>query len=110
VHGKFAVRAADKRDRDGGFQVVQGLFDIAADGKPKLFFRPDARRDPQCPHLEGAGRPTSTLEELIGYTWDTRNPERPKDEPIDYKDHALDALRYAAVHVQNPRPLFYIGA
>lgn len=109
THGRFPVRSADKRDRDGGFQVVQGLLDIAADGRPKLFFRPDARRDPPCPHLEGAGRPTSTLEELIGYTWDTRDPERPKDEPIAWNDHAMDALRYGCVHVHNLRPLFYTG-
>lgn len=95
THSGLSVRPADKANRDEGIQAVQGLFDVRADHRPLIFFRPDAREHEADPHLEDAGRPTSTLEELIGYTWDTSDPDRPKDEPIPHDDHGMDAMRYA---------------
>jgi hypothetical protein len=100
------VREADKRDRDKGIQLVQGLFDVRPDGKPRIFFRPDARRHRPDPELESAGKPTGTLDELVGYTWQQPKPDSAKDEPIAHNDHAMDAARYVAVHVNNARPMF----
>lgn len=100
VYSGVSVLPADKSDRDSGIQVVQGRFDVQADSRSAIFFRPDARDGGPDSHLEAAGRPTSTLEELSGYTWDTSKPDRPKDEPIDVNDHGMDAMRYAAWHVR----------
>jgi len=97
------IRAADKRDRDKGIQLVQGLFDKAGDGKPRIMFRPDARRHAADPHLKSEGKPLSLLEELTGYTWKVPKPDQAKDEPIEFNDHAMDAMRYVAVHTQNRR-------
>ena len=44
--------------------------------------------------LESAGKPTGFMEELVSYIWDTRNPDRLKDEPLDKDNHGCDALRY----------------
>lgn len=109
VEGKpfsLPIREANKRDRDKGIQLVQGLFDVQADGKPRIFFHPNARRHRADQSLETEGKPTSTLDELVGYIWEASKPDKAKDEPIAYNDHGMDCMRYVAVHVQNPRPLF----
>jgi hypothetical protein len=100
VYSGLSVTPADKTDRDAGIQEVQGRFDVQPDGMPAVFLRPDARHGPADPQLEDSGRPTSTLEELTGYTWDTSNPDRPKDQPIAHNDHGMDAMRYAAWHLR----------
>ncbi len=114
AHGKYKgkdgprslpIRSADKRDRDKGIQLVQGLFDVQADGKPRLFVRPDARRHPPDSGLQADGKPTSTVEELMGYVWEKAKPDQAKDEPIAYNDHGMDAMRYVAVYVNGSRPL-----
>ena len=94
AHSGLYVRRADKADRDKGIQAMQGAFDLRHDGRPSIFIRPDMRGHDADPALEGDGRPTSFLDELIGYTWDTSKPENPKDEPIAHNDHAMDACRY----------------
>jgi hypothetical protein len=93
------VTPAEKFDKLAGIQLVQERFDRAADGLPRIFFRPDARRHEEDPFLVEAGKPLSTIEELTAYVWDTRNPDRPKDLPLDLNDHGADAMLYAVRHV-----------
>ena len=38
---------------------------------------------------------SAPVEELTTYVWDTRNPDRPKDVPLDLNDHGMDAMLYA---------------
>jgi phage terminase large subunit len=111
VEGKsqpFSVHAspADKRDRDKGIQLVQGLFDVQADGKPRIMFRPDARRHRPDPTLKAEGKPLSLLEEIVGYTWKVPKPDQAKDEPIEHNDHSCDCLRYVSVYVNSGRKYF----
>lgn len=86
------VELADKADRDKGIQEVQARFDFATDGKPRLFIRDGARDHEPDSMLVAEGRPTSTLEELVGYAWD---PDFLADEPIAENDHGMDAARYS---------------
>ncbi len=88
------IRLADKGDKVGGIEEMQGLFDFQGDGRPRIYFTEGMRANPLDTILEAAGKPTSTIEELLGYEWDTRNPDRIKDEPIDRNNHSMDACRY----------------
>jgi phage terminase large subunit len=93
------VTPAEKFDKLAGIQQVQARFDVRDDGLPRIFFSPTARRHDPDAFLADAGRPTCTLEELAGYVWDTRNPDRPKDVPLDRDDHGLDSALYACRYV-----------
>lgn len=103
-HAGVYCQPADKTDRDRGLQETQGRFDRGPDGRPRIFFRPDSRCHAADTVLEGEGRPTSLLEEIVGYVWKKADPERPKDEPIEVNDHAMDAMRYAVRACPLPRP------
>jgi Phage terminase large subunit len=96
------LQLADKKDRDKGIEAMQARFDLADDGKPRIFFKPDSRetlREKGPDHsLVDAGKPTSGLEELVGYVWDTEYKE---DTPIDYNDHFLDQARYVERYVSD---------
>lgn len=94
-HAGVYCQPADKTERDEGLQETQGRFDIRPDGKPMIYLRPDSRCHPADPRLEGEGRPTSLLEEIVGYQWKPFDPLRPKDEPQEKDDHGVDAMRYA---------------
>ena len=86
-HSGITVKPADKTKK-AGIQDVSKRFDLAGDGKPRIYFHPNAvqRKDRQ---LGESGKPTSTLEELNSYVWE---PE--KDEPVKENDHGCDAMRY----------------
>jgi phage terminase large subunit len=106
------VTPAEKFDKLAGIQMVQEAFDInPADGRPRIFFHPDARRHKEDTQLVEAGKPLSTIEELTTYVWDTRNPDRPKDVPLDLNDHGMDAMLYARrwVVANLGRPADYDG-
>lgn len=91
----LSLELADKKDRDKGIEALQARFDDADDGRPRIFLRPDARetlRDKGPDRtLVDAGKPTSGLEELVGYVWDADFKD---DTPIDYNDHWCDQARY----------------
>lgn len=98
---KVPLTFADKTERDLGLDQVSDRLDLSNDGRPRMFFARDAMRHPPDERLSDEGKPTGTLEELVGYVWDTRNPLRPKDEPIGYNDHGMDAMRYAVRYVDS---------
>ena len=85
---------ADKTDKGDGIEAVQTRFETAGDDQPRIFFAADARDGEPDPALLDAGKPTCTVEELSAYIWDTRNPDRLKDEPLKANDHGCDAARY----------------
>lgn len=87
---------AHKRVLDG-IQAVQARLRVAEDGKPRLFFVRGAlvERDPE---LEGARRPTCTVEEIPGYIWSRSRDGREKDQPVKADDHGMDAMRYMVAH------------
>lgn len=87
-HSGVYCEPADKSDRDRGLQEMQGRFDVQVDGRPGIYLRPDSRCHEADSVLEAMGRPTSLLEEIVGYTWDTSDPDKHKDEPITINDHA----------------------
>ena len=64
-----------------GITSVQGYLAVAGDGLPRLTI------DPSC---------VETINEFESYVW---KPE--KDEPIKENDHAMDALRYGVVSLDN---------
>lgn len=97
----LALAMADKADRDRGIQAMQARFDVQADGKPRIFFRPGALAHDPDRALVDAGRPTCCVEELVGYVW---NPNFLKDEPIAENDHAMDRQRYVVVYADKNFP------
>lgn len=76
-----------------GIQVVQKRLRRAGDGRPRIFLMRGAvvERDLE---LADAKRPTSTVEEIVGYVWDTGNGKAVKEVPLKQDDHGMDAMRY----------------
>lgn len=85
------LELADKKDLLAGIQVTQERFDFAGDGRPRIFVADGAVVEVDQ-SLADAGRPTSFVEELGAYIWDTNSVI---DRPLDRDNHAADAARYA---------------
>jgi phage terminase large subunit len=83
---------AHKKVTDG-IQAVQARLRLASDGKPRLYLMRDAlvQRDQD---LADAKKPTCTIEEIVGYIWDTGAGKAPKETPKKEDDHGCDAKRY----------------
>lgn len=83
---------AAKKTVSDGIQAVSSRLNPAGNGKPRLIFCRDTvmNRDQE---LSDSKRPTSTLEEMVGYVW---NPS--KDQPVKENDHGMDAMRYMVAH------------
>lgn len=99
----LSTRPAMKK-RQEGIQAVQRRFRHEEDGKARLFFMRDSlvQRDPE---LSSARKPTSTSEEVMGYTWDTGSGKVIKEEPRKEDDHGMDAMRYLVAYRDlGPRP------
>ncbi|MDB5311909.1 MAG: hypothetical protein JWO38_6111 [Gemmataceae bacterium] len=98
----LALTMADKTDRDEGIQATQARFDHGAgcDGvpvlPPRIRFRDNALDHTPDQFLLDEGRPTSTVAELTGYTWD---PKFLRDTPKADNDHGCDAMRYVVAWV-----------
>lgn len=89
--------AAAQKDVLTGVQETQERFVVQGDGKPRIYFLEGAviERDPA---LDEAGKPCSTLEEIVGYVWE-KNSEKvqgkpEKENPVKEDDHGMDAMRY----------------
>lgn len=96
-HGPPGVtlELADKGDRLGGIEQLQARFDVQADGKPRVYLVDDCVDGGRQESLVDAGKPASFQDELGTYRWDTRNADRPKDEPLKEGDHSADSARYS---------------
>ncbi|PBC71568.1 phage terminase large subunit [Streptomyces sp. TLI_235] len=92
-HLGMGTIAAHKTVKDG-IQAVESRLKVAGDGKPRIFFCRDAlvERDPA---LEEAKLPMCTLDEIVGYIWDAKDGQAPKEAPVKKDDHGMDTMRYA---------------
>jgi PBSX family phage terminase large subunit len=93
----MSVLAADKRVTEG-IQAVQRRLEPADDGRPRMFFLRDSvvERDQE---LVDALKPTSTIEEIPGYVWDTGGGKKPKEAPLKVEDDGCDAARYLTMEL-----------
>lgn len=98
-HLGTGTTAATKTVSDG-IQAVQTRLRVQGDGKARLYVFKDCvvQRDSE---LAKVGRPTSTAEEIGGYTWAVKpgNGAGLKEQPVKENDHGLDALRYAVAQL-----------
>lgn len=94
--GLVAVPA--NNDVNAGIHAVQSRLRVQPDGKPRLFVIRSSRIEMDI-ELKDAGKPTSTLEEIPGYVWDSHHQ---KEKPIKVDDHGVDALRYMVMHLDDP--------
>lgn len=85
--------AKAKKDVSRGIQATQKRFEVQADGKPRIFFFRDAVLHTDA-EMKGAGKPTSTIEELADYIWDDSSNKAPRETPLKMNDHGCDAMRY----------------
>lgn len=108
------IQLADKGDKTGGIEMMQERFDDQGDGKFGIYFTRGMRDNPADDELESTGKPTTCLEELLGYKWDrsASAEKNDKDLPVDVNNHAMDAARYLCKYVakftqaptKNPKP------
>jgi PBSX family phage terminase large subunit len=90
----FTTTSADKRVTVG-IEAVQDALSVEDDG-PSIFFLRDSVLSIDTELLE-AGRPTSTVDEVTGYVWDTGGGKVPKEAPLKVDDHGCDAMRYVVM-------------
>ncbi len=100
-YAKLSVTMADKSDKGDGIEAVQRRFDLANDGRPRLYLAAETLCHEPDELLVDAGKPTCLRDELGAYCWDTKNPNRIKDEPVKVGDHHCDLLRYVVRHVDS---------
>jgi PBSX family phage terminase large subunit len=72
-----------------GLQAVKNRLVVRADKKPRLFVSRAA---------------VNTIAEFESYQW-AENRHGMRDEPLKTNDHALDALRYAAMGIDRQQPI-----
>lgn len=91
-HLGMSTSPAHKSVSDG-IQAFQARLKVAGDGQPRLYLMRDAvlERDEE---LADAKLPTSTVEEITGYVWDSSPGKAPKETPVKDNDHGMDAGRY----------------
>ena len=98
-HLGMSTKAAKKSVEDGIQAVKMRMRVSDADGKPRIFLCQDAviKKDQD---LLDRKKPTSTLEEVVGYIWDRGTTKAqldgkpPKEQPVKEDDHGMDAMRY----------------
>lgn len=98
-HLGMSTKAAKKTVEDGIQAVKMRMRPSDVDGRPRIYLCQDAvvkvDRD-----LRDRKKPTSTLEEIVGYIWDRgtvvaqASGKPPKEHPVKEDDHGMDALRY----------------
>ena len=87
-----------------GIQKVQERLKLAGDGKPRLYLMRDSLIEVDS-ELEEAKQPLCTEQEFDSYIWPKGvDGKLSKEQPIDAYNHGLDALRYAVMYVDGPRP------
>ena len=98
-HGIGTIAA--RKDVSPGIQAVKARMKVQADGKPRIYFVRGALVEVD-PLLEDAKLPTSTIDELPGYSWSKTPDGKPnKEQPVKMNDHGCDDLRYMVMHVDN---------
>ncbi len=88
----IVTRTAQK-DVNRGIQKVMARLEAAGDGKPRLFIHA------RCINL---------LREFGMYRWnESKEGRNDKEEPVKENDHAMDALRYMVMEIDNQRIYVY---
>lgn len=98
-HLGMSTKAAKKTVEDGIQSVKMRMVPSDVDGRPRIYLCQDAivKKDQD---LLDRKKPTSTLEEIVGYIWDrgttvAQNAGKPpKEHPVKEDDHGMDAMRY----------------
>lgn len=95
-HLGMSTSSATKTVSDG-IQRVQARLRTLPDGRSRIYLVRDAvvRRDPE---LASKAKPTSTIEEIVGYVWDTKEGKQPREQPVKEDDHGMDAMRYMVAY------------
>lgn len=96
----IVTQIADKRVKYG-IEKVQERLKVAGDGKPRLFLVRNALVETD-PVLQARFKPLCTEDEFPAYAWPKTNDDKAaKEEPVKVNDHGMDAIRYAAVYVDD---------
>jgi len=91
-HCGVSTRPAQK-DVIRGIQKVKARLALQADGRPRLTI------SPKCVNL---------LREFGSYRWnETKEGRNDKEEPVKENDHAMDALRYMVMEIDNKKVFIY---
>ena len=100
-HGVRTIPAMKEIER--GIDAVRARLAVGGNGVPRLYILRSAlvERDAKLAALR---RPVSTLEEFDAYTYASRRDGSAKDLPIDANNHGMDAMRYAVMMADSPRP------
>jgi phage terminase large subunit len=88
-----------RKDVSPGIEAVQERLKDAGDGRRRLYVFRDClvERDKE---LQEAKRPCSILEEFDSYSWPKADDGKAvKEAPEKINDHAMDAIRYAAMSI-----------
>lgn len=88
------VREANNSIFDG-IKAVQERFQIAGDGKPRIYI------DPGCKHM---------IDEIEGYSWKENKDGSHIDRPVKENDHACDELRYVSMYLSENSGRFEVIA
>jgi PBSX family phage terminase large subunit len=92
-----------KEDKYENIQAALGRFDLAGDGKPRIYIVDGARYHRRDETLVAMGKPTSTIEEMAGWTWNTKDIDKKeaKEMPVKLNDHGCDALIYSTAYADS---------
>lgn len=89
------------KDIEVGIDAVNARFQVAGDGKPRIFFIRDSLIEID-EHLLDEKLPTCTEEEIDGYVYKRDKDGRiDKEEPLKKDDHGMDMTRYAVAYIDN---------
>lgn len=87
-----------------GLQAVDIRMQRAGDGKPRLMLVRDAVVQRDADLLDSV-KPVCTVEEIVGYVWDTAGGKKIKESPLKELDDGCDAMRYLVAEIDlAPRP------
>jgi phage terminase large subunit len=82
-----------QKDVIRGIQKLKARLAVQADGRPRLTI------SPKCANL---------IREFSSYRWnETKEGRNDKEEPVKENDHAMDALRYMVMELDNKKVFVY---
>ena len=83
-----------------GIEKVEERLKLAGDGKPRLFVMRGCTVETDETLVEKF-LPASTAQEFGAYVWAPTPDNKPnKEEPLKLHDHGMDAMRYAAMYLE----------
>lgn len=99
VRSGIKTAPAKKTRLDGMQAVYRRMQPDAKTGKPRLLFFRNCTVT-HDPRMRYAGHPTSTVGEILGYQFKQDAAGRfLRDEPQDFDNHGMDALRYMCLGI-----------